>query len=377
MTGLVPQSINEPGRREKPVVLVCPLNWGLGHAARCIPVIREFLVAGCQVVVAAEGGPLALLKEEFTGSVRFLLFPGMNVQYSSGKNMVLNMAKQLPTLLYAIWQEHRQLKKILQDTSADIVLSDNRYGLWAPGTQTVFMTHQVFIQSPPGLKYMEPLLYAMNRYFIKKFDHCWIPDFPGSENLSGILSHKKELKQLRFIGPLSRFEAGSVEGTPNRTDEDYILIILSGPEPQRTLLERELTKQVDAAALKAIFVRGLINGLPAPVTSLRNMLNHASSPRMKTLIAKARAVVCRPGYSTLMDLSVFGKKAVVIPTPGQTEQEYLGRMLQEQGFAQCVSQDQIDLREDLKRAERLQGIPRVSHQLGLLTAAVQDLLNQV
>lgn len=364
--------------RRKPVVLICPLNWGLGHAARCVPVVRAFLNEGCQIVVAAEGGPLALLKNEFSETIEYCQFPGMNVRYS-GKNMVLNMARQLPALLQAIWKEHRLLKKIVQETKADVVVSDNRYGLWHRGVRSVFVTHQVFIQLPLQLKVLEPVLYGMNRYFMKKYDHCWVPDFRGEYNLSGLLSHKKKLKGLNFVGPLSRFASGTQETGQEellRLPTDYFLVILSGPEPQRSLLEQELIRQFDAAALEVIFVRGKIGEAPVEGTPLRTMLNHASTPIMKQLIANARLVVCRPGYSTLMDLAVFGKKALVIPTPGQTEQEYLGRMLHQQGSAACVVQDQINLSNDLVSAGKMKGIPGIAFDQDQLQAAVQDLLKK-
>ena len=362
---------------DPPVVLVCPLDWGLGHASRCIPLVEELLGQGCRVVVGAWGGGMKLLQEEFGQRISYIDFPGRVVRYPRNGNMALSMFLQAPSLALASWREHRQLGRLLKQTGARVVISDNRFGLWSKKCMSVFITHQVFIQAPGRLKWLEPMLFALNRFFMNRYQLCWVPDLPGDENLSGILSHKRKIRHLRFIGPLTRFGNQNIPRLPENSPPvplHYYLVILSGPEPQRSILEQELIRQFDLMGGDVVFVRGMPGEAPGQGRPGRIMLSHAGTSLMHHLIANARAVICRPGYSTLMDMSVFGKKALLIPTPGQTEQEYLGEMLHQKQYAHCTTQDRLILADDLQQALQKKGIPGISHEADLLREAVNELL---
>lgn len=348
----------ETGVQER--VLVCPLEWGLGHATRCVPLIRALLMQGWEVVVAADGAPLAFLRQEFGAQLAYHRFPGKIIRYPANDQMGLKILFQLPGLLFSVIREHRHLKRIVRETAASMVISDNRYGLWNKEVFSVFITHQVFIRAPKNWKWAEPLLWRVVRFFIRHYDQCWVPDFESEPNLSGALSHNRKFSDLIYIGPLSRFselaKVGLRNPLPKSFPGDFYLVVLSGPEPQRTQLEETLSRQFAGLDVAVIFVLGRPQASLEEHKGKRLVLSHASTSHLAWLIENARLVICRPGYSSLMDLAIFGKKALLIPTPGQTEQEYLGDMLKQQEQAHCVNQGMLDLQRDLPLAEDCTGI---------------------
>lgn len=363
------------------VVLVCPLNWGLGHATRCVPVINALLSRKCKVVIAADGASLSFLQQEFVGKADFRRFRGKSIRYPQKGNMALSMALQTPSLLFSIFWEHRELKKLIRQTGASIVISDNRYGLWNENARTVFITHQLFIRAPKKMKWLEPWLGRIVRFFVGKYDFCWVPDFAKAPGLSGALSHKEALPGLRFAGPFSRFAAIEEFSFRNPLPEGFpakfFLAILSGPEPQRSNFEVLLRRQFEKTGEPVVFVMG------KPQKELRQWkgnafaMSHAKTSELSWLIKHARLVICRPGYSTLMDLAVFGKKALLVPTPGQTEQEFLGQMLAESKQAFCIKQSELDLETQILQAEKFKGITKAEKDNDLLEQALDDLLSDL
>lgn len=364
--------------RPQTTVLICPLNWGLGHATRCVPIINALLVRNCRVVVAADGPALDFLQKEFR-QTSFIRFQGKTIRYNQKGSLAFRLLLQTPMLLWSGIQEHFVLKRLIKQTGASLVISDNRYGLWSNKARTVFITHQLFIQAPGGLKWIEPLLWQITRFFLKKYNHCWVPDFPEAPGLSGLLSHKLHVPRITFVGPLSRFHSLSDNAfrnpLPNNFPGHFILCILSGPEPQRSSFERLLKYQFEKASLPAVFVLG------KPGNNLRHgsgnifFIDHAASEEFAWLIKNASLVICRSGYSTLMDLSVFGKKALLVPTPGQTEQEYLGQMLLNSGMAYSVSQSNFNLEKDIVHANNFSGIKDLLYGGDLLSGAIDQVLN--
>jgi UDP:flavonoid glycosyltransferase YjiC (YdhE family) len=366
--------------RFKPIVLICPLNWGLGHASRCIPIINGLLSRNCKVVVAADGPPLALLQKEFPHLV-FFRFRGKTVRYPEKGNMVLKMLAQVPSLLYSIWKEHKELKKLIIKTGASVVISDNRYGLWSKHAKTVFITHQLFIRAPRAIKWVEPVIERLNKFFIRRFDQCWVPDFPESPGLSGSLSHKESIPGVRFVGTLSRIsdlsESGFKNPLPNDFNKAFSLAIISGPEPQRSIFENILRAQVEKTTQPVVFMLGKPEGGLRQKTANAYFFDHATTAEFAWLIKNAGMVICRSGYSTLMDLSAFGKKALLVPTPGQTEQEYLGQMLAESGQARCVKQMELKLESDIILADKCYGIKTFKQTDDLLNEALAQVLNDL
>ncbi len=324
-------------------ILICPLDWGLGHATRCIPIIRKYLEEKAEVIIAAEGRPFVLLQNEFP-QLQFVKFLGYDIAYAENRSMVLQMLFSSPKIVFKIYQEHQALEKIIDEYKIDTVISDNRYGLWNKNVKCIFMTHQIMIKSTNQLKFLEPILYRINKWFIKHYDECWIPDYAGENNLSGDLSHQYPLPHnAKFIGPLSRFTAHSPTSSL-REEGQKLLILLSGPEPQRTILEKKIMEQLTTIKIKTTIVRGtpgLTEKLNAP--NHVTLYSHLETNQMQEAILNAQIILCRSGYSTIMDLAVLNKKAVFIPTPGQTEQEYLASYHAAKGNAIYFKQDEFNL----------------------------------
>lgn len=304
-------------------ILICPLNWGLGHATRCVPIISNLLIDGHEVVVAADGFPLEFLKQQFH-EIQFIELPSYQVRYSAGKSQILAMLWNMPDVIKGMIREHRWLNNLLRHDFFDQVISDNRFGLWTRKTHCIYMTHQLMIKMPASLKVLEPFAWLMHRMMIVQYDECWIPDYEGDDNLSGDLSHKYPLpKNAKFIGPLSRFSTAEFEDEPKTYDN---VAVLSGVEPQRSIFEHELTKRFQNAGQKTLIVCG------QPSAEKRvyhvgdvTLISHLHDKELTPLLKAAKKIVARSGYSSIMDLKALNclHKTEFIPIPGQTEQEYL------------------------------------------------------
>jgi len=337
-----------------PLVLVAPLDWGLGHATRCIPIIRSLLDQDSRVIIASSGPALILLQREFP-NLPCLSLDGYNIHYSHKRAwLTFTLLSQVPRVLLTIWKEHRWLKKVVSQYDIDAVISDNRMGLFNRTVKSIYITHQLEIRT--GNRVLNGFARKLHYWFISKFNECWVPDLASENNLAGGLSHPARLPatDTRYIGPLSRFQY--VE-----TEKKYDLaIVLSGPEPQRTVFENIILKTVDRIKKKIILIRGL------PVSSSDNTgmppfietKDHLRADELNRVILQSELVIGRSGYSTIMDLVSLQKKAVLVPTPGQTEQEYLARYLSASGLFCSMAQDHFSLEEALKAAERYSYSPR-------------------
>jgi UDP:flavonoid glycosyltransferase YjiC (YdhE family) len=325
-------------------ILVTPLHWGLGHATRCIPLIRQWLSEGHQVVLASDGGALALLRAEFPALTAIEL-PSYNIEYRSA-DMVFNMALQMPRILRAVRAEHRAIARVVQVHDITHIVSDNRYGCWHRGVHNIFLTHQLHLRVPnPALQW---LANALQRMLLKRFDAIWVPDVAEAPGLAGELSHPPlQRPPVRYIGWLTRLPAMEV---PRTSSIRQVAIILSGPEPQRSHLESILMSQIAALShVQWTVVRGLAHLAPAethpnPHVTVVNWLDSAG---IEALLRRSDAVICRSGYSTLMDLAATGHRALLIPTPGQTEQLYLAEQLEAQGVFQRQEQHTTNLQAAL------------------------------
>jgi len=331
-------------------ILVCPLNWGLGHATRDIPIIRDLIAKNNKLFVAADKQIISLLVEEFP-DINYILFPSFNVRYS--KNfLILKLFLAIPYILFKIFKEHQQLKQIISDYEIDVVISDNRFGLWNKKVHSIFITHQIMIKLPKSVRWFEKLLYKFNGWFIHKFDECWIPDFSEENNLSGDLSHKYKLpKNAKCIGIKSRFQVP--ENMPEVKEK--MLVILSGPEPHRTILEDKIISQLKNVPIPCLIVQGKPEHeqITKQIYSSVFSISHLNATTLAREILSSKIVICRAGYSTIMDLATLHKKAIIIPTPGQTEQEYLGKYLHEKGLFYCVNQSDLDIKKDIAMFERM------------------------
>ena len=350
-------------------ILIAPLDWGLGHATRCIPVIREFLQRGCDVLIAGSGDSLELLRKEFP-DLRFFLLPGYEPRYPTSGSMAWTMSRQLPRFMRVIFSEHRAIEKIIDREKIDCVISDNRYGCWSKKIPTVFITHQSNILMPKRFGWMQSIIAALNKRFINRFSVCWVPDFPGHHSLAGdlIASGKFDVKTgLEYIGWLSRFTARE----NNRTERYDVVAVFSGPEPQRTLLENIVAPQIKDSGLTYRIVRGLPFATTSPNDG--SIVNFLTSDELQASIESAKLVIARSGYSTVMDLNALAKKVLFIPTPGQTEQEYLARRLMEKGIAFSMPQHAFHLATAIKESENYSGF-KCPDQNVLLRIAIDKLV---
>ena len=356
-----------------PIALVCPLDWGIGHATRCVPVIGALKEQGWKVIVAADGRPYEFYQSEYP-ELELVRFPGTQVRYPSGPGMVLAMAVKIPRFLIGFRQEHQFLKKLISETGASLVISDNRYGCWNKGVKSVFMTHQLNIQLPKWMCGLSTVLRKINYSFIQRYHECWVPDLEDEGGLSGRLSHCIKLPgNCHFIGPLTRFSGlnGILPQLP--CPPAGIFVILSGPEPQRTILESLIIGQLKETSFSAIIAGGKNESKETKVIEGRiSLFPHLPSILMKHYIENSGYVICRSGYSTLMDLSATGKPAILIPTPGQTEQEYLAKRLSEMNIYYSTAQQDFRLKEAMENIKGYTGIS-LQNDLRLLKQRISSL----
>jgi len=322
-------------------ILVSPLNWGLGHASRVIPIIQLLLENEFKVIVASSGESEKLLHKEFP-NLQFIHLPNYKIKYSRRNSQVLTMFSLLPKILFCSIIEHFKLKKIVSKNKIDIVIADNRFGLWNRNVYSIFITHQLNVIFPRMLKVFEFVYQRILRYFIRQYDECWVPDYTGNTNLAGDLSHKNNrLKNIKYIGTLSRFKHS--ENGYSYSEIFDVLFILSGPEPQRSLFEEIIYREIESSLLKIAIVRGTSEKTVLKYSC--KCINVANSDELNNLINTSKFVVCRSGYSSVMDLVVKNKKTILVPTPGQTEQEYLAKYLLEQGLFKSLQQSEFNLKK--------------------------------
>lgn len=320
-------------------VLVAPLDWGLGHTTRCIPLIHELLAAGYEVVAAAEGAHATLLRTEFP-ALPILPLEGYRIRYSkSRKGLAFRLLLQVPRLLRMIRNEHRWLEKVIGSEKIDLVISDNRFGLFTSLRPCIFITHQLTIKS--RIPWLENRIRKANYKYINRFTACWVPDMKEAPGAAGLLSHPPALPStpLHYMGLLSRFRNGAAVAT--RYDA---CILLSGPEPQRSLLEEKILRDLRNTTARILFVRGR-PGSEEQVDAAAGVeiKNHLPGEMLQRALLESELVICRSGYTTVMELMALQKKAVYIPTPGQTEQEYLAEMLAEKKACIHIKQEDFSL----------------------------------
>lgn len=349
-------------------VLVAVLDWGLGHATRCIPIIKCLLENECKVSIAENGRSLELLKQEFP-HLTFHELPSYNITYPSNGFFFLNLLFQLPRILNVIDLERKLMEKLIEENQIDAVISDNRYGCYSEKVTSIFITHQLNIQVPVSLAWSKFIVDRVNHHLIKKFKICWVPDFPDSR-LSGKLSQTKNLKP-KFVGVLSRFLYRDIA-----QQNELIVGLVSGPEPQREIFEKLLIIEFKKLNRPCLIVRGLPGHVPNEVVDGEiTLVAHASALELEGIISEAGIIVSRSGYSTIMDLYTLAKKRVIfIPTPGQTEQEYLAVELEKRKIAFMQTQSQFNLVMAIEKSNEYHGFDATNDHTNLLNEAVKDLL---
>lgn len=331
-------------------ILIAPLNWGLGHATRCIPIIEALENHDFEPIIASDGIALALLQKEFP-HLQALELPSYNIEYAqNGENFKWKLFKQIPRMFAAVRAERKIIQQWVNERQLDGIISDNRLGIHSAKVPSVFITHQLNVLTGNT----SWLTTKIHHYFIKKFTECWVPDTAEKPNLSGKLGHLKDnTLNIKHIGPLSRLRK-------KPTDQIYdLMVLLSGPEPQRTLLETKLKDELKNFDGNVIFIRGVVEA-EQKITQRFNVTcyNFMNSTELELAFNQSKMVLSRSGYTTIMDLAKLGKKAFFIPTPGQYEQEYLAKKLKKKGLVPYCKQDDFKI-ERLLEVDLYKGLKEV------------------
>ncbi|MDA3819553.1 MAG: glycosyltransferase [Candidatus Delongbacteria bacterium] len=320
-------------------VLIAPLNWGLGHASRMIPVIRSLQNSGYKVTVAAGSPSDEMIRQELP-DIRIVSIRSYNIRYSRHNLLMLKLFSQVPGLLRDLLYERTWIKQYVKRENPELIISDNRFGLFHSRVKSCYITHQVNVIMPHYLKMFQPLIRYIHRRLIKNYDICFIPDFPGKGGLSGKLAHASGTFNFphHFLGSLSGF----LELTPKpSTMVPDVLAVISGPEPQRSLFIRKL-RHVFSDDERQIW---LIAGQPEisydHTDKHVRVISHLKRAELKYLMQHTPVLITRSGYTTLMDLYEIKRKAILIPTPGQTEQEYLATYFSEKYEFKAMEQKKI------------------------------------
>jgi UDP-N-acetylglucosamine transferase subunit ALG13 len=332
-------------------IIVCPMDWGWGHATRVIPVINKCLKHGHNVIIGSSGTSGKLLKSEFP-ELEHIRLPSNNVRYSWRNSQVLAILLQLPVFLFSIIREHFYIKKLNRKHQFDVIISDNRYAVRTSKSYNIFITHQLNIIFPGPIKPLSGIIHFFHHRMINKFNEIWVPDDKSNLNVSGVLSDNPGFaEKLNETGLLSRFSSNSLS---EEQDFHYdLLIILSGPEPQRSILEKKLLTQLNNTDMRVLLIRGSFVSLTSNPSTLE-VCSYMDSKTLQQSMRTSKMVLCRSGYSSIMDLIRLKKQAILIPTPGQTEQEYLANRMKKRRLFYSVTQDNLKILQDIQSASRYQ-----------------------
>lgn len=358
-------------------VLVCPIDWGWGHATRTIPLIYFLQKSGFEVFIGASGSSGEFLKSELPNFYFFNL-PSYSIQYSTNESQALTICRQIPKILQVVYKEHRILKNIVKKKNIDLVISDQRFGLWTKSAYSVFITHQLNVIFPKRLNFFSSIFNFLQHKFIQQFDECWVPDDKQNLNLSGSLSDvPSRPTKVFYTGIFSRFGL-PIKANKNDNYKYDLLVLLSGPEKQRTLLENILLSQLQNKDYNVLFVRGTLRP-PKQKSTCKNVttVDYLNSTELYNAIMQSRLIICRPGYSTVMDLVRLKKQALFIPTPGQTEQEYLAEHLKGKEYYYSVSQKELLIERDIKLAMDYQIPENKNEDSSILKSRVKFIHNEL
>ena len=331
-------------------ILVAPLNWGLGHASRCVPLVQRMLDEGNEVILGGDGESLTLLRKHFP-KLRYVYLASLNLRYSAGKRQVLAMLSALPKLILWAYKDHIMLRSILREENIDRVISDNRFGLYNKATESIYITHQLHIMLPEGWRWAEQIAARLHARIYTRFNKVWIPDYEEFfQSLAGELSHPQKsfvhrtssLCTLSYIGPQSRF-CNKNYWTIKPSNSYDVVAVLSGLEPHRTILEKEILARFCGTEKQLLIVEGLLH---RPNTRIKRgnitIVPHMADGELAAALKGAKHIIARSGYSTIMDLETLGllnskleeyrPEIELIPTPGQPEQEYLATWIEQKAL---------------------------------------------
>ena len=317
--------------KNKRKIIVAPLNWGWGHASRCIPIIKEIMSVGYTPVIACDGSALEFLKQEFPG-IEMLVLPTYGIKYR--QYFVWSMFLNIPKIIKGIVKEHTVIKNYVTAYKEEVIgiISDNRLGVYHHQIPSVYITHQLNIKA--GI--LSKSINKIHHYFIKKHQECWVPDEENSL-YSGDLSKNTSNLPVKYVGVLSRFKQQEI---PIKYD---LLVLLSGVEGQRNALENLMCKELNGFKGKVLLVRGTLKTFTKVFPPNVEVVDYLLSDDLEKAINASEMILSRSGYSTIMDLVVMEKQAFYIPIPGQTEQEYLANYLQRSNIANFSTQKEFNI----------------------------------
>jgi uncharacterized protein (TIGR00661 family) len=329
------------------------LNLGLGHATRSIPIIRQLFREGWEVIIGSSGRALALLKKEFPDAA-LVTTPDYRLRYAKSDWTAVKLALQTPRLLAGREAERQFCNRVVETFHPDVIISDQCYGMFHPDVFSVLITHQIYFEPPEWAKLLRSPIGMINRRLYEAFDRIVIPDYRSGDmgTLSGRLSQLPPGNAERYhhVGILS-----SVEKMALPEDID-VLISISGPEPQRTIFEQKVLAALPALRGEVVVVLGKSEADWQQKLGNATVFSHLTRQKMSEMMNRAKLIVCRSGYSTIMELAALGKKALLVPTPGQTEQLYLAEHLQQKGWFGAVPQHRLNIAEDIREAAGQPGI---------------------
>lgn len=334
-------------------VFYAVLDMGLGHATRSLPIIKEFINRNWEIWIGSTGRSLAFLKNELPGTW-FVETPGYGILYSHSQLLLPKLLSQVPKLFYRIRKERRLCSRVVEKFMPDMIISDHCYGMHHPRIPSYFLSHQICFALPRNLQMLSSLISRFNFAYHRHYQKIIIPDVPknGYGMLSGELSRlpysSPKYHRIGILSSIRKVEVG---------EELDLLVSISGPEPQRSIFEKTMMEQIHKFPGKKIVVLGKTeeNKIIINQTDL-SVYTHVSRGEMETFFNKAKLIITRPGYSTLMELLELGKKALLVPTPGQTEQNYLAALMTDKKWFYSVDQSGIDLSNDIEIARTFNGL---------------------
>lgn len=330
-------------------ILICPLDWGIGHASRMIPIIKKLQAKGHAIFIACTKQQHSFFKNEITN---YTWVPSAcpSIKYSEKKLSIFDLLRLIPIIFVGIRKDQKRIDTWVKKYNIQVVISDNRYGCYSQHAYSVIITHQVKIELPKKLKWAEKILHKQIKKMIYKFNRCWIPDIKEIPNFAGDLSLQFSLNgKSAFIGLLSRFDENPVI-TPQPEKTYEVMGIVSGPEPQRTIFAKLLLQQMKELQKPCLLVLGDFSK-PTSTYQDGNVLVYSSmnTNQLYQAFQSSKFIVARSGYSTIMDLISLRRTAILVPTPGQTEQEYLANYYNSRRMFVIADQNRFDLVESLSQ----------------------------
>ena len=345
-------------------------SWGLGHATRSLPIIRKLIKEDHNLTIISSGRSLQLLQKELGSNRNYIDIPDYPMLVSENtRQFVAKSMVYWPLFIKRMEDGLQQLQKILKHSKCDRIVSDGRYDMYSKSIPSYFISHQMRIMNPLRIYLFERGSETFNLFFFKRFKGIIVPDF-RENNLSGDLSHnlrKIDENKLHYVGILSDFSPKDL-----KKDIDYF-ISLSGPEPQRSILEKKIIDQIDVLSGSIVMSLGKTEETEVPDNKNIQTYTYLSKEKREEILNRSKLVISRSGYSTIMDLAVIGSKALMIPTPGQIEQEYLAEHLKKTSTCHTTTQDELDLKKDTKLAQKTKGFT----QTGNVEKTVENVLNLI